>query len=468
MINILIVEFNLIDIWRHFNPNLRQYTRHQKSPKVLSRLDFFLISSNFISNCVNSKIIPSVSSDHSIVTCNFKVNNCPRGPGFWKMNCRFLQTDSDFINHIKEKILEFKEIHENTSCNPNILWDTFKCFISGHCMEYSARKKKERNATKSRLMDEISKLQAQIASDSRDSSLGEKLASLEADLNKIVDFETNGLIIRSRCRWAEEREKSSKYFCNLEKRTCERKKIHRLKNTNGSTIFDNDSILNEIHMFYKHLYSKHGDSKDCSSFLDNIVFPKLSDEKIQILDRPISKNELYRTVLSMKKNKTPGYDGFPIEFYIVFWPDVSDMLVDSYNYSLENGLLSLSQRNGIITLIPKKDKDPLEIKNYKPISLLTTDYKIISKTFANRMKDFLNDLIHLDQSGFLKGRNIGNNVRLLLDLIDYADCNNISGAIVLLDIEKAFDSVHHDFLLEVLKRFKFGENFIKWVKVFLQ
>ena len=147
----------------------------------------------------------------------------------------------------------------------------------------------------------------------------------------------------------------------------------------------------------------------------------------------------------MKKNKTPGYDGFPIEFYIVFWPDVSDMLVDSYNYSLENGLLSLSQRNGIITLIPKKDKDPLEIKNYRPISLLTTDYKIIAKTFANRMKDFLNDLIHLDQSGFSKGRNIGNNVRLLLDLIDYADCNNISGAVVLLDIEKAFDGVHHDF-----------------------
>ena len=73
---------------------------------------------------------------------------------------------------------------------------------------------------------------------------------------------------------------------------CERKKIHRLKSINGTTIFDNDSILNEIHMFYKHLYSKYGDSKDCSSFLDNIVFPKLSDEKIQILDRPIPKNEL--------------------------------------------------------------------------------------------------------------------------------------------------------------------------------
>ena len=66
-----------------------------------------------------------MSSDHSIITCNFKGNNCPRGPGFWKMNSRFLQTDSDFINHIKEKILELKEIHENTSCNLNILWEAF-------------------------------------------------------------------------------------------------------------------------------------------------------------------------------------------------------------------------------------------------------------------------------------------------------------------------------------------------------
>ena len=59
---------------------------------------------------------------------------------------------------------------------------------------------------------------------------------------------------------------------------------------------------------------------------------------------------------------TPGYDGLPVEFYVVFWPDISDLLLASFNFSLDSGLLSSSQRNGIITLLPKKDKDQLYLK----------------------------------------------------------------------------------------------------------
>ncbi len=132
---------------------------------------------------------------------------------------------------------------------------------------------------------------------------------------------------------------------------------------------------------------------------------------------------------------------------------------------MNNGILSQSQRNGVISLLPKKDKDPLFINNYRPISLLTVDYKIIAKTLANRIKKYLNEIINTDQSGFIKGRNIGNNIRLIIDAIEYTNCKNIPGAILLLDIEKAFDSVSHDFLLNVLKRFNFGDGFINWVKM---
>ena len=135
------------------------------------------------------------------------------------------------------------------------------------------------------------------------------------------------------------------------------------------------------------------------------------------LDLPISKSELYKTLVSMKQNKTPGFDGFPVEFFILFWQDVSDRLIDSYNFSLKNGLLPLSQRNGIITLLSKKDKDPLLVRNYRPITLLTVDYKIIAKTLANRLRLCINDIIHSDQSGFIKGRNIGDNIRLIWILL---------------------------------------------------
>ena len=112
-------------------------------------------------------------------------------------------------------------------------------------------------------------------------------------------------------------------------------------------------------------------------------------------------------------------------------------------------------------------------ENYRPISLLTTDYKLIAKTMANRLKLVLDDLIHEDQNGFMKGRNIGcnipRNIRTIIDLIEYTDIKDIPGSIVLLDIEKAFDhvdSVEHGFLYEVLSRFNLGDNFIQWVKTF--
>ena len=131
-----------------------------------------------------------------------------------------------------------------------------------------------------------------------------------------------------------------------------------------------------------------------------------------------------------------------------------------------HGILSSSQRNGVITLLPKQDRTPDLVKNYRPISLFTTDYKLIAKTMANRLKGVLDGLIHEDQSAFMKGRNIGCNIHTIIDLIEYADNENIPGSIVLLDIEKAFDSVEHGFLLEVLTRFNLGDNFIQWVKTF--
>ena len=103
--------------------------------------------------------------------------------------------------------------------------------------------------------------------------------------------------------------------------------------------------------------------------------------------------------------------------------------------------MSRSQGNGIITLLPKKGKDPFLVKNYRPLSLLNTDYKILAKVVANRLKLCLHQIIHADQTGFMKGRNIGSNIRTIIDLIEYCDANKITGSIILLDIEKAFDSV---------------------------
>ena len=116
----------------------------------------------------------------------------------------------------------------------------------------------------------------------------------------------------------------------------------------------------------------------------------------------------------MKNNKTPSVDGIPIEFYKIFWHDIKDILYDSYCYSIESGSLSISQKQGIITLIPKQEKDTHYLKKWRPISLLTVDYKILSSALATRLKSELITLIHEDQTGFVKGHYIGESIRKVI------------------------------------------------------
>ena len=94
-------------------------------------------------------------------------------------------------------------------------------------------------------------------------------------------------------------------------------------------------------------------------------------------------------------------------------------LLRSLNYAYENGELSITQRLGIITLLPKGDKPKQSLKNWRPITLLNITYKLASPCIAERIKNILPDLINDDQKGFIKGRYIGENIRLLYDLIFY-------------------------------------------------
>ena len=101
----------------------------------------------------------------------------------------------------------------------------------------------------------------------------------------------------------------------------------------------------------------------------------------------------------MKSGKTPGSDGLPVEFYNVFWNDISDCLLNTINYSYTKGKFQISQRRRMI--LPKKDTKPHFVKNWRPITLLNSDYKIVAKAIAKRLQNLLPKLINSDQTGFL-------------------------------------------------------------------
>ena len=111
-------------------------------------------------------------------------------------------------------------------------------------------------------------------------------------------------------------------------------------------------------------------------------------------------------------------------------------------------------------MIPKKSKNRLLLKNWRPISLLNSDYKIIAKILAKRMQTVLPSIIHYDQSGYLKGRYIGQNIRILEDISFFAKKNKLPGILLSIDFEKAFDSLNWTFMLKSLKTFGFGETLI--------
>ena len=164
--------------------------------------------------------------------------------------------------------------------------------------------------------------------------------------------------------------------------------------------------------------------------------------------------------------KSPGSDGFPAEFYEVFWNDISILFVNAINCSFQKGQLSVTQRQGIISPLPKKDKNPLFLENWRPITLLNCDYKIASKAIGNRMKRVLPEIINHHQSGFLKGRSIAENILPIDGIINFADDMNKPGLLMFVDFEKAFDSIEWAFIERALVHFNFGPSLLTWFKLF--
>ena len=125
----------------------------------------------------------------------------------------------------------------------------------------------------------------------------------------------------------------------------------------------------------------------------------------------------------------------------------------------------MDQRRGIITLIPKKGKDSTRLKNWRPLTLLNTDYKILAKLFAYRIKGLLESIIHSDQTGFVSSRYIGTNINRILNVMEYCELNDIEAMLISIDFEKAFDSMEWDFVFRAMHYYGFPDQFVSWVKL---
>ena len=458
----------LVDIWRNMNPDLKMFTwKSNSNPPIFCRLDYFLITKTLKTCIESSDITHGYRTDHSMVSIVLNNNYEKPGKGFWKLNVSLL-SDPDYIKMVKKTIENV--VNENNEANPSLLWETIKCVVRGDTISYSVKKSRERNKLQNNLETDIADLELHY-SHNLDPSVLTILERKRKELEIIYGYRAKGAMMRSKARWVEEGEKNSKYFLNLEKRNYTKKCICKLKNCKGDVITASNEILEEEADFYAKLYTScnnincNEDFYDKLNITDNDI-PKVSYEEANSCEGIITLNECANAVQSMANSKSPGSDGYPIEFYKMFWNQIGKILVKSFNHSFGDGKLSDSQCRGIISLIPKDGKDELLLKNWRPISLLNVDYKIAAKIIANRMKNVLGSVISNDQTGFLPNRYIGENVRLILDVIEFADINDIPGTLFFIDFEKAYDKLEWSFIARCLEQFGFGNDIRKWVKLF--
>ena len=134
---------------------------------------------------------------------------------------------------------------------------------------------------------------------------------------------------------------------------------------------------------------------------------------------------------------------------------------------MEKNNLPGSQRSGLISLLPKPNKDRTQIENLRPITLLSIFYKIISGAYANRLKTVLDKLIHPNQKAYLEGRYIGEITKSLNDIMYDLEDNNQDATILLIDFSKAFDTISHNFIFNCMKLMNFGQQFIDGIKLLL-
>lgn len=473
----MMVVLDLVDVWRELHPDKRQYTWRRFNTVQQGRLDYFLVSAQLVSDITDSSILPGYRSDHSIISLSLQKGKMKRQRPMWKFPNNLLK-DREFVKEIKDLILEIKRQYGalvycqesigkirneelQLMIDDQLFFEMILLEIRGKSIVFSADKKRIQKEREETLVKEIAELEKDLDENNLE-LLKDKREELEAIRKKKVE----GMIVRSRAKWIQEGETNSKYFSNLEKRNYVEKSIPYIEKEDGTLISDIDEIRREVKDFYENLYaSKENEiiDVDLPSVVDG---PKLTQEQSDSVEGEISVGEALSALKKMKNNKSPGGDGYTTEFFKFFWTDIGVFLVRSINFGFRTGQMSLSQRQGVITCIPKEGKPKKFLKNLRPITLLNTAYKIASACIAERLKSVLPEIIHEDQKGFLPGRFIGENLRMLYDILFYTDANNIPGLLLLIDFEKAFDSVSWSFMQKCLDYFNFGPNMKHWIKTF--
>lgn len=266
---------------------------------------------------------------------------------------------------------------------------------------------------------------------------------------------------RGKINWVKEGDASTKYFHAHATIRHRKNTIASIQSPVGEMVTDHEGKAMIIWESFKERLG----TSDFNIMLFDLNSLLTESPSMSEVEVPFSKQEIDSVISELPNNKSPGPDGFNNKFIKGCWT-----LIDQDFYRLcdefFNGSPCLRSLNSYITLIPKKD-GPITTSDYRPISVLNSSIKIITKLLANRLQKVIKRLIHKNQYGFIKSRTIQDCLAWALEYIRLCHKSRKELTILKLDFEKAFDKVEHESILQILQAKGFGTKWIRWVKELL-
>ena len=461
----------LVDPFRLENPTKKEFTHHNNTG-THSRIDKILIPESHLNlHSTSIKAPPDETPkklDHFMVICKFNLPNTQttkRGPGVWKFNSRLLKKP-EFITQANEVIDDMILTRDDYS-DPGEFWECLKSTLKFLAQNFAKNIRKKELQDEKTILDNLASEESNPNPNPRLHT--KKVTELKEKLAEIEKIKIDALLLHTKLDYVEHGEKPSSYFYQIIK--------IRQKNSGIFSLYDKTSgidpppktenpfkILKNIHKYYTNLYSKHAEeiSEAAQTTLLNQLDRKLSPDSISKLEAPLTLNELKSALKKMNRGKSPGIDGLSVEFFSQFQDKLLPILLECALHSASMTKLAKTQREAILALIFKQG-DRANLANWRPISLLNVDYKIIATVLAERVKEILDQIIGPAQTCGVRERTITTNTTTLRDAIDHATQHQNTTILFTLDQEKAFDRVNHAFLIKVLQKFGFGPNFCNWI-----
>ena len=463
-------QLNLVDVWREKYKERRQYTWRRFSPFQQSRIDYIMVNEGLLQSnilkCI--EIRPSICSDHSLVNLELIVHTCDKGRGLFRFDNTLLD-DDDFVAFSRLEITKANNkegVYEGVD-DVGLRIEILTSEIRVKSIKLVSWKTRQRKESEKVILEKVKDLELKLGSEYSD-ELESEYIELKDRIELMQQEKGRQAMLRSGARWLELGEKPTRYFFKLSASRQKEKDIHVLQKPDGEFVTGNKDILRYCHDHYKEMYRSQAPGQQreytTASFLQPSTLPRLTDAEKAKCEGRISYQECEQALKEMMNNKAPSTSGLTKEFFLFFWNDIGSMVVEYINMARDKGMFFVTQRRGVLTILPKKG-DPKLLANKRAICLLDIVYKIVAKVISNRLMSVIHVLVSSDQTGSIKGRYIGTNIRTVADVIYYCGSAEIEGIVMALDFKNAFNTVEHEFVYDVLKLCNFGPNFIDWVKL---